>query len=166
MIASSAVHWFNLNEFLIEAERVLAPNGVLALIAYVMFEPIDPDFPDDTRLTNLMLGLRRDPILKPYKLSNIESADNRYKDITFPDSFEYFYRDNILNEITINGDDIIGFIQSWSPYQQMFKANESEAKKFLSEFEEKVKNILKINNLKEKQLLCNYRYFVAMGRKK
>ena len=91
--------------------------------------------------------------------------ENRYKDITFPDYFQYFYRDNIINEMTINGDDIIGFIQSWSPYQQMFKTNEFEAKKFLSEIEGKVKNILKTNNLREKQLLCNYRYFVAIGTK-
>ena len=47
VIASSAVHWFDLKNFFPEVRRVLAPNGVLALIAYVMFEPIDPDCPDD-----------------------------------------------------------------------------------------------------------------------
>ena len=98
----------------------------------------------------MMVALRRDPIINQYRLPHLDSADNRYTDIKFPDYFEYFYQDNIINEINITGEDIIGFIQSWSPYQQMFKSDESKAKQFLTQIEEKVKTILKTNNLKKK----------------
>ena len=75
MIASSAVHWFNLNEFFTEAKRVLAPKGVLALIGKVGLEPKHPDCADDTRLTDLMMSLIREPSLIPYTLYSMFSKE-------------------------------------------------------------------------------------------
>ncbi|XP_054157057.1 putative methyltransferase DDB_G0268948 [Oppia nitens] len=166
IIACLSAQWFDLPKFFAETRRVLAPNGIVALIGYTMFEPIDPDRPNDQTLTELMLGLRTDPVIAPYKLPNADAVDKRYRNISFPDYFEYIYKDNILSQIVICAQDIIGFIETWSPYQQMFKKSQSEANYFLKNFEQKLKSILTVDDLSEKRLLCNYRYYVAMGRKK
>ncbi|CAG2167499.1 unnamed protein product [Oppiella nova] len=162
LIACVAVQWFDLSKFFVEANRMLAPNGMVALIGHTMFEPIDPDNPDDHTLTQLMLSLRYDPSIAPYKLPNTESIDKRYKNIVFPDYFEYTYKDNIINGVVISAQDILGFLETWSPYQQMYQSSQSEAKTFLTTFEQKLKNILKTDDLSGKKLLCNYRYYIAM----
>jgi hypothetical protein len=54
LIACVAVQWFDLSKFFVEANRMLAPNGMVALIGHTMFEPIDPDNPDDHTLICLL----------------------------------------------------------------------------------------------------------------
>jgi len=138
----------------------------VALIGYSLLEPFDPINPNDETLTELVLKLRKDPILAPYKHKKTESVVQRYTNFVFPHCFHYLYKDNIINTIDISAQDIVGFIQSWSPYQQMFKYNKPEAEKFITNFEEKLKSLLGINDLSKKMLKCNYRYFIAIGRKK
>ena len=166
VIAVAAAQWFNHKEFFVEVDRILVPNGVMALIGYTMFEPIDPNHPNDKVLLEMMMNVREDPIFSPYKLPNLLYVTNRYKDIVVPNQFEYHYVDDLVSRFEMSAQYILGFIETWSAYHEMFKSSPSQAKQYLSDFEQKLKNILKTNNLNEKKLIFQYRYYIVFGRKK
>jgi len=166
LTACEAAHWFDLEKFFVESKRILVQKGVVALIGYSLLEPFDPLDPNNQTLTELVLQLRKDPVLARYKNKNSMSIDKHYSDLIFPSDFDYVYKDNVIHTVEAYAHNIVGFIETWSPYQQMLKHNAAEAQKFLLNFEQKLKHLLGVYDLSQKKIMFNYRYFIAMGRKK
>ncbi len=103
----------------------------MALIGYSLVEPFNPLDPNNQTLTELVLQLRKDSVFADYRNENCMSIDKHYADLIFPSDFDYVYKDNFIHTVEAYAHNIVGFIESWSPYQQMLKYNAAEAQKFL-----------------------------------
>ncbi len=165
MTAFSAAHWFNLNKFFLESNRILVNNGIIALIGYFLPEIVDPLNPNDERVTQLVLEVYNDPLLAPYKNPKIVSIDKRYHDLKFPLNYEFVHKDNILNSVKANAQELIGYLESWSLYQGLAAKDERIADNYIQQIQTKLKDILNTSDLSKKEIIINYNYFIAMGRK-
>ena len=168
MTAFAAVHWFDLKKFFEESDRILVDNGVVALVCYHMPgpDPINPESPDDQQLIQLMSEAWFDKRLAPFKSSRTLIAENHYKDLDFPQNYEVVHKEDVIDTKTICAEDLVGFYKSWSLYQGLVAKDRLLADQCLLEFITKLKNILKTSDLSSKQITINYRFFIALGRKK
>jgi len=168
LTAFSAAHWFHLQEFFKESDRILVDNGVVALIGFELPGPlpIDPSNPNDNRLIELMNEslLQIIQTLGPTKQLSL-IAENNYKDLKFPQNYEYVYKDNIIGSQTACALDLVGNFKSWFIYQGLVANDKKLSEEVLNEFIEKLKNIVKTDDLSTKEITINYKYFIAMGRK-
>ena len=165
MTAFEAAHWFDLNEFFIESNRILVKNGIIALIGYFLPEIVDLLNPNDQRMTQLVLEIYNDPLLAPYKNSRVVVIEKRYRDVKFPLNYEIVHKDNILNSIKANAQELIGLIESWSLYQGLAAKDERTADNYIQQIQIKLKDILKTSDLSKREIIINYKYFITMGRK-
>ncbi len=167
MTACEAAHWFDFQKFFKESDRILVKNGVIAFIGYCFFELIDPnsDISVDQFLSDLVLKALNDPILVPYKNPKIASIEKHYHDFKFPDNYQFVHKDNLLNSFKARAQDLVGFIESLSFYQGLVNNDKQKAVHFIQQFKQKLKDILKTEDLFNKQIIINYCYFIAMGRK-
>ncbi len=165
MTAFSAAHWFNLNKFFLESNRILVNNGIIALIGYFLPEIVDPLNPNDERVTQLVLEVYNDPLLAPYKNSKVLSVEKHYHDLKFPLNYEFVHKDNILNSVKANAQELIGYLESWSLYQGLAAKDERIAENYIQQIQTKLKDILNTSDLSKREIIINYNYFIAMGRK-
>ena len=165
LTAFAAAHWFDLNKFFEEADRVLVDNGVIALVGNMFPIPMDPMNQDDTTLSQLMTNAYNDKRLTPFKELKVIPVENHYRDIEFPKNYEFVHKEGIEYYRQANAQTLVGHAQSWSTYQVLFQKDRLSAQLFIQEFERNLKNILKTENLCEKELTLRYDYYIAMGRK-
>jgi hypothetical protein len=167
LTACEAGHWFDFQKFFKESDRILVKNGVIAFIGYFLPEPIDPNnnISVDKILSDLVLKAYNDPILAPYKNPKIVSIEKHYHDFKFPDNYQFVHKDNLLNSFKARAQDLVGFIESLSFYQGLVNSDKQKADLFIQQFKQKLKDILKTEDLSNKEIIINYRYFIAMGRK-
>ncbi len=132
-----------------------------------MLEPIDPNnnISVDQVLSDLVLNAYYDPILAPYKNPKIVSIEKHYHDFKFPDNYQFIHKDNLLNSFKAKAQDLVGFIESFSFYQGLVNNDKQKAHHFIQQFKQKLKHILKTEDLSNKQIIINYRYLIAMGTK-
>ncbi len=167
MTACEAAHWFDFQKFFKESDRILVKNGVIAFIGYFLPEPIDPNnnISVDEILSDLVLNAYYDPILAPYKNPKIVSIEKQYHDFKFPDNYQFVHKDNLLSSFKAKAQDLVGFIESFSFYQGLVNNDKQKAHHFIQQFKQKLKHILKTEDLSNKQIIINYRYLIAMGTK-
>jgi hypothetical protein len=165
LTAVEAAHWFDFNAFIQESTRVLSDNGVIALIGYMFPNPTDPCNPNDHSLHEMITDLFFDDRLAPFKNPKIVSLERHYRDIEFPKNYESKLMDNIATTQPMLAEDIIGYIESWSLYQGLAKADRESAEVISQEVRHKVKSILKISDLSAKEVIFNVNYFIAIARK-
>jgi len=165
LTAFEAAHWFDLHKFFLESNRILVKNGIIALIGYFLPEIVDPLNPNDQRATQLVLEAYNNPLLAPYKNSKILILEKRYYDLKFPLNYEIVHKDNILNSIKANAQELIGYLESWSLYQGLAAKDERIAENYIQQIQIKLKDILKTSDLSKREIIINYNYFIAMGRK-
>jgi len=113
---AQALHWFDINKFYLEAERVLKPGGILAVWTYDVLR-IQPDI--DELIDDLYKN-----ILKPYWPIECEMVAQRYKNIQLP--FQQIQSPvfNISENWTLHH--LIGYLNTWSAvnlYQEQKKSN-------------------------------------------
>jgi len=165
LTAVEAAHWFDFNAFIQESTRVLSDNGVIALIGYMFPNPTDPCNPNDHSLHEMITDLYFDDRLAPFKNPKIVLLERHYRDIEFPKNYEFKLMDNIPTTKRVLAEDIIGYIESWSLYQGLAKADRESAEVISQEVRHKVKSILKISDLSAKEVIFNFNYFIAIARK-
>ena len=103
-----AIHWFNFDEFYREVQRVLKPNGILAVWTYSLTE-ISPEI---DQLINQYYG----EILNGYWPERIHYLEERYETIPFP--FEEIVPSSFVMEINWDLIQLAGFLDSWSATQR------------------------------------------------
>ncbi|CAG2104869.1 unnamed protein product, partial [Medioppia subpectinata] len=152
--AFTAAHWFDLQAFFSETDRILVNNGVVALICYLLPgpDPIDPLNPTDKRLIKLMSESYYDPRLAPYKNPKIVSTEIHYNDFRFPNHYDFVHKDNIVVSKTTFAHELVGYYQSWSLYQGLVLKDKPLADQCLQEFIAKLKDILKTDDLYTKEI--------------
>ncbi|CAN7946866.1 unnamed protein product [Ixodes hexagonus] len=79
--AAQSAHWFDLDKFYTEAERVLSPGGVLALYGYLIPVPVSKDQAKMDKLIHdeLYIGC-----LEKYWSKQRVLIDNLYRDLHLP----------------------------------------------------------------------------------
>jgi hypothetical protein len=102
--AAQAAHWFNHEIFYKEVERILKPNGVLALIGYGLIE-INADI--DKLITTLYTD-----ILGAYWDKERRFIDDHYRSLPFP--YEETEIPSFQIECKWNLAQLIGYLNTWS----------------------------------------------------
>ncbi|XP_054157376.1 uncharacterized protein LOC128955730 [Oppia nitens] len=163
--AFEAVHWFDFDNFMAEVSRVLVINGVVALVGYFIPDTIDPDKPDDNRITQLYTDLYLDDRIQPFKNPKLSSLENSYRNFKFPQNYEFLRIDSISTEKTELAIDIVKGIESASHIQALAAKHPITAQTIIQELTEKLQQILQTDDLSTKQLLDITHYFVVLARK-
>lgn len=135
VIASSAAHWFNIEKFMKEADRVLKPRGCMALLTYTSHLGVHAkDCSDD--LTAIYHEV--EDALVPFGTVNIAHVKSGYKDIfdaiPFPDKTRLV---NKVIPVPLSVSGIIGFIETFSMFQTFLKKDAKSAKELLRKAEER-----------------------------
>ena len=159
----TAAHWFDLDKFFAEADRVLVPNGVLALYAHSIPFITHPNFVGDQRVADLVWSMYTNPIILAWEKEVREKVDTGYATIALPYDNGGIRKKDIMCTQMLNANQLKGYLMSWSPYQHI--QNKDDAKKFLNEYDEKIKNIFGNDDFDKITFQLNYPYFLLMGRK-
>lgn len=110
---AQAVHWFDLDRFFSEVERVLKPGGVCAVWCYIMCR-VSPEI--DRIVDNFYFE-----VVGPYWPRERAIVDDGYRSLRFP------FREVEPPEFAINLDwslaDMFGYLATWSPVRRYIEAN-------------------------------------------
>jgi ubiquinone/menaquinone biosynthesis C-methylase UbiE len=111
--AAQAAHWFNHRLFYKEVERILKPNGVLALIGYGLIEIY-------SEIDKLLKALYTDT-LGSYWDKERKFIDDHYRSLPFP------YQETKIPSFQIecewNFIQLIGYLNTWSALNHYKKIN-------------------------------------------
>jgi len=110
---AQAIHWFNFEAFYKEVERVLKPNGIIAVIGYSLFKS-NPD--TDKVILNFY-----ENIIGEYWDEERRYLDEKYKTIPFP--FNEIETPAFKQEYTWSFEHLIGYLKTWSAVKHYEKAN-------------------------------------------
>ncbi|XP_067892072.1 putative methyltransferase DDB_G0268948 isoform X2 [Heterodontus francisci] len=131
----AAAHWFDMEKFMKEVDRILKPKGCIALYCYQV--PFELHYNDcSENLTQIVQEMFK--ILAPYESEKTQIARNEYKEIfdaiTFSDKERV---DHIPFEQQVSISWIIGFFKSLSFYQTFQKKDPEAAEASLERMEQK-----------------------------
>lgn len=108
LVVAQALHWFHHEQFFIEAQRVMKPNGVLAVVSYV-----NPTV--NTEIDRLIDKLH-DTILSGYWRAENKLIFEEYQSIAFP--FETRVKKDLAIERMWTLKELIGHLRTWSAVQR------------------------------------------------
>jgi ubiquinone/menaquinone biosynthesis C-methylase UbiE len=108
---ASAIHWFNLDDFYQELQRVVYPGGVVAAFTYHVGY-VKPPF--DRVFNRFYLE-----VLSPYFAPGASLVDNRYETITLPG--KSLDSPDFQVSADWNFNQMLAFIRSWSGTQQYIR---------------------------------------------
>jgi ubiquinone/menaquinone biosynthesis C-methylase UbiE len=111
--AAQAAHWFKHEVFYKEVERILKPNGVLALIGYGLIEI-------NAEIDKLIKTLYTD-ILGTYWDKERRYIDDHYKSLPFP--YEETEIPSFQIECEWNFTQLLGYLNTWSALNHYKKVN-------------------------------------------
>jgi SAM-dependent methyltransferase len=101
---AQAVHWFNFKTFYNEVERVLKPNGIIAIIGYSLFK-------SNMETDKLIHKFYKD-IIGPFWDEERRFLDEKYQTIPFP--FQEIETPAFQQEYQWSFDHLIGYLETWS----------------------------------------------------
>jgi len=102
--AAQAVHWFDLDRFYAEVQRVLAPQGVIAVWCYNLTE-ITPE------VDRVMESYYHD-VLGEFWPPQIRWVNEHYQTLPFP--FDEIAAPEFAVEVKWTIEDLFGYLSSWS----------------------------------------------------
>lgn len=112
IVVGQAAHWFDFERFYPEAQRLLKPGGLLALVGYNLLR-ID-NGPIEALIEYLYAG-----ILGKYWDPERKLVDAEYRGISFP--FEEISFPQMYVEYEWTREQLIGFFNTWSALQHYVK---------------------------------------------
>ncbi|MFM2320797.1 MAG: hypothetical protein RLZZ215_3418 [Pseudomonadota bacterium] len=110
---AQALHWFNLNQFYAEAERVLKPQGVLAVWTYGVLKIQQPAI-------NALVQNFYTQILGPYWPPERAIVEKGYQTLPFP--FPEFPAPAFSMQLSWSRAQLMGYLRSWSATERYIKA--------------------------------------------
>ncbi|RZF33147.1 hypothetical protein LSTR_LSTR004833 [Laodelphax striatellus] len=165
--ACQSAHFFEMGMFYNEVQRVLVPNGVLAICGYSLPIP----FSDRIMLGDIIQEAFE--TMSPY----IPNQQNHvYKHRYSNDDFQSFpfcskdiireYFEKVEEKATVQ--DLIGYVKSWSAYKNFKKSKGDEAAdNIMSMFQKKILTALDKANEDPKnvEISIKFPYILLLGRK-
>ncbi|XP_067001517.2 putative methyltransferase DDB_G0268948 [Anabrus simplex] len=167
--ACQSCHWFDLPKFYSEAERILVPGGVLAMYGYVLPRPRYENKSEELseivdKYYNIVLGKYVLPQSKKAYLENYSTKD--FNEIPFVSS-PVVRDDSIYIERKAALSDLIGYMSSWSTFQNFQKQEgEERASCVLQDLEKELLDMTEPSKKPQDiQIMIIYKYFLLMARK-
>lgn len=114
-----AVHWFDFDAFYKEAKRVLKPGGTIALVGYALMLFNEPEIDNAIRYAYDHIFWENN-----YWAPERAHLDNNYDDIPFP--FKAYTAPSITLEHSLNREQLITYLGSWSAVATYKKLHENE----------------------------------------
>lgn len=105
---AQALHWFDLNLFYSEVQRVLKPGGILAVWTYGIFRVEGADSDEVQRLLDRFYYETVGPCWPPER----RHVENGYTDLTFP--FAEITPPDCVMPVDWTLDNLSGYLRSWS----------------------------------------------------
>jgi SAM-dependent methyltransferase len=112
LTAAQAAHWFDLPAFFAEAQRILKPGGLIALVTYAGMTPGSD--------VAAIVETFRTETLAPYWPPERAMVDNDYRDIHLP--FAPVEAPPMLLEVQWSLDALVGYVDTWSAVRAMEQA--------------------------------------------
>jgi hypothetical protein len=112
VVAASALHWFDLQCFYQEAERVARKSGVLAAWSYQVAHVESP-------FDNILWPFYRD-VVKPYFAGGARLVDDRYEGIVLPG--RALESPSFVMSVSWKASEILDFVRTWSGVQSYIEA--------------------------------------------
>ena len=146
--AMCAAHWFDLPRFYAECERILAPDGVVALGVYnkvvdftslkrQIWDDVDENAEKTRKLQRLVDDFVASLDWSPRR--NYSREGYRYLPMPESDKFQ-IHRETCVSEISYKMKDAIGFFSTLSGYHTLITKNPESG--ILTELEHNMRNIL------------------------
>jgi ubiquinone/menaquinone biosynthesis C-methylase UbiE len=120
---ATAAHWFNLDSFYAEAERVAKPNGILALWTY-------SEASISKEMDELMEWYMYDFLLS-YWPDGRSYVRNKYKTLPFP--FEQIETPTFLCKMIWTKEQWLNYVRSWSSYNNYVAKHKTEPLNLLTD---------------------------------
>ena len=121
---AQALHWFHIESFFKEADRVLKKNGILAVWTYNLLTVNEET---DFKINDLY-----SEVLGPYWPEERQMVEDGYSEIDFP--FSIIDTPSFEMQVEWNALQLIGYIETWSAVKKFKKENDPE--KITNFFEE------------------------------
>jgi SAM-dependent methyltransferase len=112
---AQALHWFDLDSFFREAERVLKPGGILAVWTYALMK-VSPD-------VDAVIEKFHSEIVGQYWPPERVMVEERYEGIKLP--FEILQPHEFRMSAQWDCENFCGYLKSWSAVQRFQSANHS-----------------------------------------
>jgi ubiquinone/menaquinone biosynthesis C-methylase UbiE len=138
---AQALHWFNLDQFFAEVDRLLKPDGILAAVTY------DLNYFDVPEAQKELLYLYNH-ILGKYWSPKRKMVDDNYASIDFPYS-QTLQRFMIPLRKTMSLSNYINYLNTWSSIQNYRKENPDQQVNILEEFKRRLMAKLGIKDEQE-----------------
>ncbi|XP_073490891.1 putative methyltransferase DDB_G0268948 isoform X2 [Aquarana catesbeiana] len=140
LTACASAHWFNIEKFLKEVDRVLKPGGCLAIFIY--FADMEVHYKDRSeQMTEVFAEVMN--ILVPYqheKFNNMKTAYKEiYEAIPYPDKRRI---ENIRTKIQMPLSSLMGLFLTFPAFQIYLKTEPEKAKEVLRTAEERFLRIM------------------------
>ncbi|XP_078507139.1 putative methyltransferase DDB_G0268948 [Lissotriton helveticus] len=154
---SVAAHWFNAEEFLKESDRVLKPNGCLAI--YSLHPHYNLYYKECSQSLTHAFNEGIDFLLYEYGAECVaENMITEYKAIF--EAVQYADKTRvtkILLKRTISIAELMGYVESLGMFQNFLIKNPEEAKEFLQTFQERILGIMSSSSAEtELEISNNY----------
>ena len=157
LTCAQCFHWFDFEAFFTEARRVLKPNGVLALITYI--RPLIAH----SSLKHLIRDAFNNDPLNKYVAKQLEIVDNGYADVAIPFADVTRMQTTLVTD-GASGDDILGYIRSWSSYGLCEKHEPQRAVQLTVDIERKIREQTGAD-MSDKQFTLETPFFLILARK-
>ncbi|XP_040212025.1 putative methyltransferase DDB_G0268948 [Rana temporaria] len=135
LTASIAAHWFNIEPFLKEVDRILKPGGCLAIFTFYL--SIEVHYKDCTEQMTQVFAEMIDSLV-PYEHEKVRHLRNGYKEmyesIPYPDKRRI---ENILTKTRMPIARLMGFIQTFPMFHIYLETKPEEAKEMIRTAEER-----------------------------
>ncbi|KAM8934458.1 uncharacterized protein RCH25_004910 [Pelodytes ibericus] len=142
--ACAAVHWFNIEKFLKEVNRVLKPGGCLALFTYV--PDMEVHYKDRSEQLTKVVSEVQDK-LSPYVNEKVNHVKTGYKDIFEAIPYTDKQRvEKIIIKIPMTLADFLGLVQTFSMYQIYLKLEPEKAKELIVTTEQRLLEIMGVSS--------------------
>ena len=114
IVVGQAAHWFDLDRFYTQVNRVLRPGGFLLLTGYTLVEFEEPEL-------NSLVHYLYETILGNYWDPERRIVEQEYRNIPFPFQESTFPRMYMRSEWT--REQLLGFFSTWSALQHYIQDN-------------------------------------------
>ncbi|XP_053554558.1 putative methyltransferase DDB_G0268948 [Bombina bombina] len=164
LTACAAVHWFNIETFLKEVDRILKPGGCLAFFTYT--PSMEVHYKDRSEQMIKVFNEVQD-ILAQYQNEKVKHVKTGYKEIF--EAIPYTDKKRIENIITkspMSIGEILGLIQTFSMYQSYLKVEPEKAKELLATTEQRFLEIMGVTSLDTSVELCLHNVCVLASKPK
>ncbi|XP_062434665.1 putative methyltransferase DDB_G0268948 [Rhea pennata] len=140
----TAVHWFDIEKFMKEVNRVVKPHGCVAISTYTVDMSLRYGNCSE-KLTQIFIETR-DRIFK-YSHNRVKHVLEDYKEIFEALPFQDKKRiTDIVDKIPMTVAGVVGYLESVSPYQAYLRNDPDAAKTLLQETEKRFLDVMGVSS--------------------